>query len=79
MNIKGFCRFVLFPVILVLTLTIACYYILHLFIEPACNFGALAYQSSIYVVIIGMLIWLLGLSKEEKQQIITLVRNRLNK
>ncbi len=79
MNIKDFCSSVLLPVIMLLALTIGCYYIIQLYISPACDFISLVYQSAMYVAIIGLLVWLLGLSKAEKQQLIAIVRNRLHK
>ena len=75
MDIKKFIRFVILPVCLIMLLTICCYYVLRQFMISADSFMALVYQTAIYVVIIGLFVWLLGLTKTEKQQLTTLVVN----
>ena len=79
MDIKGFISSVILPACLIMILTIGCYYILHQIMNPADSFIALVYQTIIYIIMIGSLVWLLGLTKTEKQQLTTLVINRLHK
>ncbi len=79
MDIKGFISSVILPVCLIMSLTVGCYYILHQFMSPADSFMALVYQTAIYVVVIVIFVWLLGLTKTEKQQLTTLVKTRMHK
>lgn len=79
MDIKGFIRFVIMPVCLILFLTVGCYYILHQFMSPADSFMAMVYQTIIFIIIIGSLTWLLGMTKTEKQQLTSLFVNRLHR
>lgn len=79
LDIIGFLRYVILPVCIIMLLTVGCYYILHQIISPADSFIALVYQTIIYVIITGLLVWLFGLTKIEKQQLTILAVNCLHR
>lgn len=79
LNIWGFFKSVLVPVLLILLITIVFYLILHRFILPATNLLELFYQTAIYVVFICIIVWLMGLTKPEREQILVLISSRIVK
>lgn len=79
LNIWKFVKSVLVPVFLILFMTICFYLIIHQIIQPASNIWELTYQTAIYVVLICIMVWLLGLTKLERRQLLKLVTSRIVK
>lgn len=79
LNIWGFAKCVLLPVFLILLMTFVFYKILHIFVQPATNFWELSYQTLIYIAFICIMVWLLGLTKLERGQLMLLITSRFVK
>lgn len=79
LNIGKFVKSVLLPVSTILLLTLVFYYILRQIIEPANNFWELLFQTVIYVVYIGIMVYTFGLSQQERRQLQGLITSRFKK
>ena len=77
LHIRGFAQAVIFPVSLILALSCVFYYIVHLNMTRAETFGVFLYQTLMYEVFIGFLIWTIGLNNSERKQLVTFVLSRI--
>ena len=74
LNIKEFIRSVLLPVSIILNISIILLILLRQFLAPASSFWELIYQTIIYASLVAVLVWLIGMSREEKTHVISLVK-----
>jgi len=79
LNIGGFLKSVLLPVVMIAIVTVCFYSFLRQFLSPANSFGSLFMQTVIYVIFIAISVWVLGLSKQERGQVRSLVLTRIKK
>ena len=79
LKIGAFIKNVLIPVSVILISSIGFFYIMSSFIIPANSFWELLCQTVVYVFFIGIVIWIIGLNKRERQQLVTLIMSRVNK
>jgi len=77
--IGGFVKSVILPVSIIFCLTCGFYYLLHQYMIPASSLWGLLYQTIIYVVFIGVIVWFIGLSTVEREQLKHLVFSRFYK
>lgn len=77
LNIGGFVKSVILPVFIIFAVTCIFYYGSHQLIPSANTFVELVYQTVIYVLFIGLLIWNIGLNKIERQQLWRIISSRL--
>ena len=77
LHIRGFAQAVIFPVSLILALSCVFYYIVHLNMTRAETFWVFLYQTLMYEVFIGFLIWTIGLNNSERKQLVTFVLSRI--
>lgn len=79
LKIAEFFKMVILPVVSIMLITCFFYYLVHLFFPSAQSFLELLYQTIIYVSFIGVIIWTIGLSKMEQNQLKALVLSRIKR
>jgi len=79
LDISGFIKSVIVPVIVISGSAFVFYLILHRVMLPAETFGELVYQTIIYVSLAFILVWTIGITKEERKQFVSIVLNRIHK
>ena len=77
--VSAFVKSVIVPVSVIFGLTCSFYFLFHKYIQPASTFCELIYQTLIYIAFIGAIVWIIGLSKKEKNQLKTLILLRIQK
>lgn len=78
LRISGFIISVILPIAVIVLITYVFYHGLSLCMPNANSFIELIYQTVIYVLFIGLLIWVVGLNKLERQQLTRLATSRLH-
>ncbi len=79
LHIRGFAQAVILPVSVILALSCVFYNIVHLYMTGAETFWVFLYQTLMYEVFIGVLMWTIGLKKSERKQLMTFVLSRIKK
>lgn len=77
LNVKEFLKSVILPIFIILTITCGFYYFIHLILPSTRTFFSLIYQTIIYVSVITLLVWSIGLDKRERYQILQLINSHL--
>lgn len=75
--ILSYSKMVLFPVVVVSMISIVFYIILQKFMPSADSLWSLIYQTAIYVFVMVMLIWFIGLNRTERQNVVNIVFSKL--
>ncbi len=79
LDVRGFIKSVIIPVIGISGIALLFYFILRKVMTPAETFWVLVYQTIIYVSVVILLIWAIGITKIERKQLVTIVLSRINK
>lgn len=78
LSVPGFIKSVISPIAIIVAVTYLFYKGTRLCLPVATSLVELIYQTLIYVLIIGLLIWAIGFNKSERQQLTRLVTSRLH-
>lgn len=74
-----FLKSVILPVILVVTLSCAFFFTVHTFINTANTFGALVMQTIMYAIVAAILMWVVGLKKNERKSMVKMILSKIKK
>ena len=78
-QIRKFLQAVVLPVSVILALSCAFYYVVHLYLLNAESFWAFFCQTLLYETFLGVLIWTIGLKNTERKQLVFFVLSRIKK